>query len=135
MEQIAELRYPVSGKPMVAEPINVPLQRLAALLREGQTVVAELEPGDATYYNLLIVPCWADTVHRYLESFGIPPGSASNYLLVVKLEQECSRAAWILTDGAVGRHDTVPLTNNPWSQELLAWWLSHLVEAMAPKEG
>ena len=119
------------GKPMVADPINRSLQALAEALLRGRTVVAELEPGDATYYNLLIVPCWADGVRRHLGRYGVPIDAADRYLVVVKMSDVGGAAAWIpVTYGTVAAHDTEALSTNPWTCELLAWWLSQLISEM-----
>lgn len=118
------------GKPMQVQPENLPLKHLAASLREGKSVVAILEPGDGTAYQLLIVPCWAEQVQTYLGRFGIPAGNARKYLLAVKLGQDSSRGVWIPMDETTRTHHTNGLTDDEWSQELLAWWLTHLIEAI-----
>ena len=128
-EPIPELKYH-TGKTMQVEPENLPLAHIATSLLEGKPAVALLEPGDATAYHLLIVPCWAEQVHTYLGRFGIPAGSARKYLLVVKLDQDTSRGVWIPLCEATRPHHTQGLTDNPWSVELLAWWISHLIEAI-----
>ena len=119
------------GKPMTVEPANRSLAGVAELLRTGRSVIAELEPGDATYYNLLLVPCWAPGISGHLGRFGVPSGSAHRFLIVVKVDEEGGGMTFVPTDGQkIGVWDTLHLSSNEWSQELFAWWLSHLITAL-----
>lgn len=116
-----------NGRPMRAAPINGTLTQLAAMLRDGQPVVAELEPGDATYYALLITPCDALYVAPFLGRQGVPPREAYRWLHVAKLGDG---QAFVRLDGEVLAYDLTGLTRNGWGQEFLAWWLNALREAL-----
>ena len=119
-----------NGKPMDCEPVNRSLEDTALTLRYGNTIVAELEPGDATYYVLCIVPCWGNHVAEHLGQFGVQASQSGNYLLVTYLDNSGGQTAWIPIDGKVMPHHTEPLSDNPWSQELFAWWLNQLNAAV-----
>lgn len=116
------------GRALTPAPINADLEDLVEALAGGRTVVAELEPGDATYYNLVITPCWAPQVRRSLGRFGVPDRSADRYLLVTCLRDDGGPS--FFAQSHVGDYD-VPLTN-AWSRELVAWWLRGLWQALAP---
>ncbi len=120
------------GKQMVVEPINRSLVKIAYDLKAGMPVVAELEPGDATYYCLLLVPAWAPCVVDYLGRYGIQRTLTDepNFLLAVKLDADGGRAAWIPCDNRLGVWHTAHLSENTWSQEFLVWWLLHLIDRL-----
>jgi len=114
---------------MRADPVNRSLVTVAAMLRGGTPTVALLEPGDHTHYGLLLTPAWAPGVDGALDRAGVPPGG--RYLLVTRLGDEV-RSAW-LHEGVLP-FDLEPLSHNGWTQELLAWWLNGLWEAIARVE-
>jgi len=130
------LRHQVSlthhGRALSVAPRNVPLETLAGQLARGQPAIAELEPGDATYYNLLIVPAWAPAVQGHLGRFGIPVALASDYLIVTRLTDTEGRAFYARAD--VEAWDLAGITH-PWTRELLAWWLGILWQAIAVARG
>lgn len=116
-------------RPMKVEPINLDLSDIAQTLREGRAAVAELEPGDGTYYNLLLVPCDAPNVKGGFRRFGISHEAAHRYLLVVLVrDRRPDRAVFVQWDGVIREHDVVGLEENGWSQTFLAWWLNALRE-------
>lgn len=112
-----------AGKQVVAEPINMSLDMAATYLRDARPCVVELEPGDVTYYNLLIVPAWRVGVGSYLQRFGIAPGRASEYLIVTKLTDVGGLTFFATRE--VGSWD-LEIIPNEWTRELLAWWLREL---------
>ncbi len=120
------------GKLMEVQPINVRLSEVVGTLRLNEPIVAILEPGDATRYTLLLVPMRVgDGVSPYLQGFGIQQEDADRYLFVSKLSGYECPGTWVpfVIDRPVGVHDVTELTDNPWSQQLLAWWLTNLCEA------
>ena len=119
-----------SGRAMKAEPVNLGMLNVANYLECGETVVVELEPGDGTYYSLLLVPCWAEGVANYLDRWGITAEGAHKYLMVVKLEQEGSHAVWIPMQETIQEHHVAHLSTSAWSQRLFAWWFGELFEVM-----
>ncbi len=121
MTAVAALKY--GNREMVAEPINVPLSVVADLLRRGLPVSVELEPGDATYYHLLIVPASAPYVEPFLGRYGIPVDRATDFLIVTKLTDQEGRAFYATAD--VGPWDLHGIENE-WTRELLVWWLRRL---------
>jgi hypothetical protein len=114
----AVLRY--GAREMNPSPLNMTLADLAWRLHDGRPVIAELEPGDATYYSLLIVPAWAGDVVRHLGRYGIAPDQAHRYLIVTKLNDQGGSAFYATAD--VGEWDLHGI-DNPWSRELIVWWL------------
>ena len=118
---IAPLHY--GNREMVSEPINLPLSVVADLLRQGLPVSVELEPGDATYYHLLIVPAWATYVAPFLGRYGIPRDRATDYLIVTRLTDQEGLAFYATAN--VGDWD-LPGIENEWTRDLLVWWLRHL---------
>lgn len=117
------------GRPMAFDPINTTIEKVVQLLFRGTPQVVALEPGDATRYTLLMVPLGND-VAPFLDSVGIPPESGGNYLFVSALSDQLSRGEW-LPFGAgltVGTYDLANISENPWSQEFLAWWFTTLYE-------
>jgi hypothetical protein len=59
-------------------PRNATLTELAVELSLGNAVGAVLEPGDATRYDLLLVPCWTESV----SPVAVGTGDRGGYLLV-----------------------------------------------------
>ncbi len=116
-----ELKY--MGQALSAEPINLPLSAVAAALRGGDSVLAILEPGDATRYQLCLVPCWAPGLRSDLGAIGVPPQRAREYLLVAKFLGHGGDVFFASSDVRAFDLDAV---QNEWSRELLSWWLRRL---------
>ena len=119
------LIYPNTGKPMLREPRNVDWAQLVSRTQTGLATFVELEPGDATYYALLIAPVPRTELRR----FGL---GSINWWFVAQLDDEGARgSAWVRTD--MSRVDAITiatLSSNQWSRILLAWWLTELVRAV-----
>lgn len=129
MQAISDLEY--QGKVMEVEPITMTLQEVAEQIKIGNPVVAELEPGDNTYYAILIVPLHGDGIRSKLGRFGIVPARSGDYWFVAKLGSIQSQGTFVRVDvAAIQVHQVAPLTDNEWSQRLLSWWLTHLVRAV-----
>lgn len=112
------------GSAMDPEPVNVGFDFLVQGLNTGRPMVAQLEPGDGTHYCLLIVPAWADSVAAHLGRYGIMQSRAGDYLIVTKLNDADGETCYACADG-VGTWDLGGI-KNPWTKELLAWWLDLL---------
>lgn len=117
------------GVQMTFAPVNVPVVDMIRLLHQGVAQVVILEPGDATRYTLLIFPLdRGDNVSAHLDAIGIRGEDAHRYLFVSKLSPDECPGTFVLfgADVPVGTYDVVELTENEWSRELLAWWLTTL---------
>lgn len=115
----AVLKY--GTEEMKPAPINTTLDAIVTCLEQGHhPVIVELEPGDGTYYNLLIVPSWAVYVAPHLRRFGILADRAIDYLIVTRLTDQEGQAFYATAQ--VGPWDLHGI-DNEWSRELLAWWL------------
>lgn len=112
-------------KEMRPQPINTTLDAIVTCLEHGHhPVIVELEPGDGTYYNLLIVPAWAVYVAPHLGRYGIPADRAHEYLIVTRLSD---RRGWgFYATAQVGVWDLHGIEND-WTRELLAWWLREIL--------
>src|SRR5947208_2980472 len=109
---------------MNPEPVNQSLARLATCLVQGDhPVIAELEPGDATYYNLLLVPAWAAYVAPHLGRFGIPLTKAHDYLIVTRLTDTEGQTFYCTRQ--IGDWD-LEIIPNAWTRTVLVWWLKIL---------
>ena len=123
---MTELLY--NSKAMKVEPINISMQDAAAILRGGGPVVVELEPGDGTYYALMLVPLYSSNIAESLGRYGIQPAEAHHYLFVAKLESDgCD---FIPIHANLGPYHFDELTGNDWSKQFLGWWFTELVEAL-----
>ncbi len=116
-----ELRY--MNRPMNPEPVNLPLSAVATALRDGDSIVAILEPGDATVYRLCVVPCWAAGVRADLRGVGIPPENARDYLLVTRFNGHGGDV--FFASNIIEAFD-LDVIQNGWSRELLSWWVRRL---------
>jgi len=110
------------GRAMDPKPINTTVRRLAEGLAAGQTLVAQLEPGDGTFYGLLVSPAWSPYLERELGRFGVPQRSARDFLIVTYL-RDSGGEQFFATDRVEGFD--LP-TRNEWTRTLLAWWLRGL---------
>jgi len=122
---VPQLTY--GSKAMHPEPVNMTMQDLVHELAGAEDspnpVIVELEPGDGTYYNLLIVPAWHIDVGTFLGRYGIQVEEAERYLIVTKLDDQQGRAFYATKD--VGEWDLHGIEND-WTRELLVWWLKIL---------
>lgn len=118
-------RITYHGKDLHNEPENTSLEELRKVLYIRQPTMAVLEPGNATRYMILLVPCDSIT-HPSLSSFGIPPHTRYTYCFVSLLTDYQCLGTWVPTDREVDVHDVEDLSNNPWTREIIAWWLNEL---------
>lgn len=116
---------------MQVEPINIPLTEVAQLLKEGDPVVVILEPGDATRYRLLIVPCWSCSVGGRLGDIGIPLGKETDYLMVTKFDNYGGNM-FFATEHV--QHWDAEALENEWSRDLVTWWVRRLWKVISHSE-
>jgi len=119
---LPELLY--RGVPMRAEPVNVSLADVVTALYEGRIAEVQLEPGDQTRYDLVLIPDTAlpllFQVHRDDPTCGIMAvrvvgGEPCKSLCLMPWER------WKFGQLSEG---------NEWTAELLAWWLGILFDAI-----
>ena len=123
-----ELMY--NGKPMKVQPIGpYTITDYARWIREGKAVAVELEPGDGTYYNLLIVPCHAPQLLGRLERFGIPITEAHQYLIVTYLKDD-GGPTYVVPMFSVDHHMDDGRIHNSWTKRLIIWWLSNFCDCV-----
>lgn len=116
-------------KELTVEPINVTMHDLAVHLLSGLPMVAQLEPGDATHYGLLLMPADSATIRDAWGRYGITPETANQYLLAVRLDSMHMHGCFVpCNDGEIRVHHVHALTENEWSRQFLAWWFNHLLE-------
>ena len=100
------------------------LSDIARILRGGKPMVVSLEPGDATNYTLLLVPCWSAFVEETLGRYGIPPSSSKDYLFISKLSGEACPGQFVRPP--CQEFDFEFISPDEWTRMFLAWWVSEL---------
>ena len=120
-----------AGKAMAVEPVNTTMVDLANNLSHGVPQVANLEPGDATHYSLLLVPAHLATLRNHFGRWGVPADRAHDYLIAIKMDDLQMLGCWIPKFEPTDVHHVAPLTGNEWSQAFLVWWFRHLLQEMA----
>lgn len=123
------------GRQMSAEPSNVSMANLVALLASGRTVYVCLEPGDETRYDLLITP-FASIRRDDFDGKGLPTWNPDEPHLVVTrlvdLRPAYGAVIWPgCWDGEHAALATYGKAINEWTHELLTWWFARLWEAMS----
>lgn len=127
---IPELLY--HGRQMNPTPLGSSMDDVARALQGEHPVSAEIEPGDGTYYNVLIVPAWCEHVKEHLGRYGIPAEKAKDYLIVTKLTDADSPTFYAADD--VGAWDMHGIENQ-WTRDVLVWWLRYLWLHIAEARG
>lgn len=117
-----------NGRELSAEPSGMTLARVARILEDDKPVSVLLEPGDATAYHLLLVPCGYEHVRSTLGWAGVPEGVAEDYLLVISLDPRGGTEIIPWDGRKISLEYVVQLEANDWSRSLLAWWLDTLLE-------
>lgn len=125
---MAELTY--RDQVLNPEPINIPLADVAKHLIADSSVVVILEPGDATRYTYHLCPMNVAGVRGHLRGIGIPSDQAHYYILVTRIDTMQPRSGLVRLDRKIGRWMTCDIEPNPWSAEVLAWFLINLQEVM-----
>ena len=119
-----------TGKEMSVEPINITMDSLVWGLSHNVPYVANLEPGDATHYSLLLVPAGGVTICENFGRWGVPADRASEYIIAIKMDDRDLRGCWIPTFEPTDPHHVASLSPNEWSRAFLAWWFRHLLEEL-----
>lgn len=115
--------------PMELEPTNITMSDVVRFLKSEMPCVVDLQPGDATRYQLLLVPCGSRYVRLFLGVVGIPPESAGNYLFVAKINGALGQT-FINTTHEPNESDFEDMGGNTWTMTFLAWWFANLNEAL-----
>ncbi len=117
------------NRAMNREPENVSFDYASATVAAGQPIVVVLEPGDATRYRLLIVPCWNAEVDGggNLSDIGIPSKAAREFLMVTQFDD--LGGMMFFASRNVGEHDLGAIKNE-WTRTLLTWWVNQLWESI-----
>lgn len=128
----AELEY--RGRALSAEPSNASLAYVANLLNVGRPAYVCLEPGDATRYDLLIVPF--NGICNGPNEPGLPTWNpAETHLVVTRLVgMRPGPSAVIWRDCWDGEHRELALYGvsvNEWTHQVFAWWFARLWEALS----
>lgn len=118
-----------AGRPMRAEPLNYTLAQVRAMLTEDKApVLVRLEPGDATRYDLLLVPVNAYYVREHVRHLGLTAEHAPRWLWVIDTCAE-NRCAIVPFDGLTTAAHLRGISGNAWTQRFVAWWLAVLFHA------
>lgn len=120
------------GKPLAVEPINTTRESVVRRLRDGVSVCVQLEPGDGTHYGLMLTPLGTPDVMGGLGRLGIPPLDALGYLWCTDVVNKRGCPVRFPSPWVLGPHDFEDMSNNKWSQVLLAWWFNRLREVVLP---
>jgi len=131
---IPTLQY--MGRGLDPRPVNRTLEEVHELLLVDKTpVVVQLEPGDGTRYDWLLVPAASYYVGDALGVIGIPPGAAAEYLIIVDVHVPMHAMA-VPFDGATTAADVREVSANAWTRTCLAWWLNvvHATVVVTPAE-
>ncbi len=119
---IESLEY--HGKEMNPFPTDTSLTSLVHDLMVGRSATVELQPGDGTRYELLLVPMWENTVR--LVGWGAE--DSYNGLVAVRLRGGYPAGASIVflnRPNAVNELSRLS-GDNDWTATLLEWWFQHL---------
>lgn len=122
------------GKLMKSDTIEgVTVDQLAEALERGDGVCVELEPGDGTYYNLIILPTWAPEFRNKFRRFGINPGCDKDYLIVTRMNDDGGQTFIFQSWGEVW--DLAEHIRNEWTVIFFTWWLKNLWRAILTRRG
>lgn len=124
------LRY--NDKELDPNPTNhFNLQTVARDLVDERTVHVILEPGDATRYDLTLMPMWA-TGLEHLGNYDYEDRNAG--LIVVRSVSGRIVASEVYLMNR-DFHDNIEdlATGNEWSADLLQWWFEVLYEAITER--
>lgn len=110
------------GNVMKSEPVNHELDFLAHNLRLSRTVIAQLEPGDGTRYELLITP-----LELFNDIFYFGEGIAEQALVVIRVEGGTPIGACVYHPEYQEQLELI-CRNNAWTWRLMEWWLNLLIE-------
>lgn len=120
------LTYEVNGRAMYPEPRNMSVAELAALLDQGHTVSVCLEPGDATRYDVLLVPVWGPHVNAAQLGFTTDKTLQRDYLWVINAVPGAPlRGVIIQRGGYYGELLTSGAWRAEWTMILFEWWFEH----------
>jgi hypothetical protein len=117
---------PLSQRAMQPEPVGMSVAAVAARLDKGETVSVQLQPGDGTRYDLLLVPVWAEHVGAW--SLGFTENGKRQTLFVINAQSPSKlRGTYVMRGGYYGVLLECGAWYAPWSVTLLEWWLEEHV--------
>lgn len=123
------------GKPMRADPQNMPIGYVVSSLLDGHSVYVDLQPGDGTRYELLLQPLDA-FLYDQTGTVGVPSWEPG-YLLVTRLiggQPVASVIIGAVPDESLGMSELMPLSHgNAWTLDLLTWWLACVWQTLAER--
>lgn len=111
-----------NGTPMRWEPSNWPGNTLLNALDAECACSVVLEPGDATRYDLIIVPLGGEHVHI--------AGCDSKYLLVTRVGSKRDFTTALLSPWNLSIVARELAQGWDWTEVLLTWWLDALREKL-----
>lgn len=100
---------------------------LVERLRRGEAVAVDLQPGDATRYQLSIVPMQALNTYP-LHFIGYRPSKMRHLWMITYHRQGAPYSKTVVMDYRyrIRKEDLEGLSDNAWTPRLLAAWLSFL---------
>lgn len=126
--------FEANGRPdLVADTMDMSLEKVATYLREfRQPVMVRLEPGDATRYAFMLIPCDHHNVRSTLwDRFGINPREAGAWISLTLVGPSVGHD-FIRMDRLVAEHDLAQVVTRmspptaAYTAILLAEWLNKL---------
>ena len=102
-------------------PLGITLKQVAKFLVEGKPLTVELEPGDATRYELALIPMWADLMN--LGNYG---EERETSLLVVRSVGGTPTTAQVVLLERDFKELYRISNQNEWTEQLFSWWFSLL---------
>jgi hypothetical protein len=134
---VGPLSLAYHGRAMNAEPTNMALADVAERLRQGHPVYVDLQPGDGTRYEFVLLPL-DGVMSGGGDLVGVPDWEPG-HLMVTRLVGPDPVASVIISavpDEALGLSEFVPLSrNNEWTVMVLEWWTARLFLALHERGG
>lgn len=113
-------------KKMSREPINISFEDVVNILAVGDPVFINLQPGDATRYNIFITPCWNRKIKTHLKGIGIDEYNSYEY---ITFHYEIRHRASIVPIFC-HPNDFIELSQNQWTQTFFSWFVNNIGEAL-----
>lgn len=127
-QDLNNLRY--GGQVMNMEPTNMSLGEAVTRLFHGEAVHIDLQPGDATRYQLYIIPLW----NRILKPGNVSHSDSDDMVVLALLNIDRKTALVRLSPEALDTFYAVE-NDNEWTRHILASFVSRLANTMQDKFG
>lgn len=108
---------------MDPEPKNGTLSLFAALLAAGETVYVNLQPGDGTRYNLMLVPLWAAHLGTLKQDWSPECWQDTLYVLNVTAHDDVTGCTTTYASGNYGAVLSTAAKGYEWTARIIEWWL------------